>query len=713
MHISRVQLVNYRNFTFSDFLFRKGVNTIIGENGSGKSNFFRATRLLLDDHMVRSAFHLNENDFNRGIGNWQGHWIVISIEFDEVSEDETIQALFLHGVGNIEDAKIGKSTYNLIFRPKANIRERLSALTAGDSLGLSALQNSITIDDYETIFTGKSTANFTDPAFYKSVVGDFDTVNFPDELSPVGIGGVLPRILSVSKEISFTFVQALRDVVADFQSNRTNPLLTLLKSKSGEIDQVAFQPIVDLINNLNEKIELLPDVESVRGDINKTINDAAGQAYSPSSLSIKSDLSSESDQLFQSLKLFIGENEDGYEGGINELSLGGANLIYLTLKLLNFKYQKDKETFANFLFIEEPEAHIHTHIQKTLFDRLNYTETQIIYSTHSTQISEVSNVESINILGRVGTAYEVYQPSNGLTPQEIGNVQRYLDAIRSTLLFAKSVILVEGDAEEILVPIMIKNVLGISLDELGISLINIRSTGFKNIAMLFHGDRIRRKCAIITDADAAFFHTSPELNDTERDTKRKNKAINSQASGLARKTIIDGFCAGNSWLSAFYAKHTFEVDFLDFGNCDYAVNLVDEIYTDPATKVLAKQELNSGILETSGRRILTMADNVGKGWFAVMLGGMIDHKVVIPPYILQAFLFASGKISKEELQNIISFRLNMLEKQADLDPNFVPYFKGKLKEFSDDTLEMNGLYSEWEKYAKEDVITQILKYQCS
>ena len=55
-------------------------------------------------------------------------------------------------------------------------------------------------------------------------------------------------------------------------------------------------------------------------------------------------------------------------------------------------------------------------------------------------------------------------------------------------------ILVEGDVEEILIPIMIKKILGFSLDELGISLINIRSTGFENIALLFHSDRIKRKC---------------------------------------------------------------------------------------------------------------------------------------------------------------------------------------------------------------------------
>ena len=42
--------------------------------------------------------------------------------------------------------------------------------------------------------------------------------------------------------------------------------------------------------------------------------------------------------------------------------------IYLTLKLLEYKYRKSDDVFANFLLIEEPEAHIHTHIQKTIFN---------------------------------------------------------------------------------------------------------------------------------------------------------------------------------------------------------------------------------------------------------------------------------------------------------------------------------------------------------
>ena len=36
MYISKVSLVNYRNFENSFFLFNKGINTIIGENASGR-----------------------------------------------------------------------------------------------------------------------------------------------------------------------------------------------------------------------------------------------------------------------------------------------------------------------------------------------------------------------------------------------------------------------------------------------------------------------------------------------------------------------------------------------------------------------------------------------------------------------------------------------------------------------------------------------------
>lgn len=694
MHISKLTLVNYRNFANTTLRFNKGVNTIIGENGAGKTNVLRAIRLLLDDSMVRASYKLDESDFYRGLGNWRGHWIIISVEFEEISADEAMQALFVHGTGVGQAlGMIGRATYNLIFRPNKQIRMNLAALEDGDAAGMNAILDRVTINDYETQFTGRSVADFADRAVYRHIVGDFSNAIFGADVEFPEVGARIPGTLSVTKEVSLTFIQALRDVVSEFHNNRTNPLLTLLKSKSGEIDLVQFQPIVERAQQLNIAIENLNDVQTVRSDIVETIQGAAGQTYSPALLSIKSDLPDEADLLFQSLKLFVGEFDAAHEGSIQELSLGGANLIFLTLKLLEFKYQHERQALANFLLIEEPEAHLHTHVQKTLFDRIGYAGAQIIYSTHSPHISEVSNIQSVNILGRTGTACEAFQPSEGLSSDQVGNLQRYLDAVRSNLLFAKSVLLVEGDAEEILIPLMVKKVLGVSLDELGVSLINIRSTGFANVSVLFHETRLRRRCSIITDLDAVFINPIPLPGDDPETLKFKSKLLRSQTAGAERKVVLDAQAAGNAWLRPFYANNTFEVDFIACGNAHQVAASVNDVYTLPATRVQSIAELTSDEPAQFGRRVLAMANYEGKGWFAILLGKKIDHRTVIAPYIRQALIFAHGIFSTELLFNILKHRVTV-NNPGGAVPATLQTFWERLLEFRAGRVDFNTIRAE-------------------
>lgn len=651
MYLSKISLVNYRNFTNSYFLFNKGINTIIGENASGKTNLFRAIRLILDDNLLSSAYKLNENDFNRTLRNWKGRWIIISLEFNEISNDEAIQSLFIYGSGIVAGETTEKATYNLFFRPKPEIRKQLADLRVGDKDGLNTILDKITIEDYETFFTGKSTVNFNDLDIQRELMGDFENVCFNFDINEQMYGARIPHQLSISKEVSFTFIKALRDVVADFQDNKKNPLFTLLKNKSEDIKEEDFKPISTMVNDLNEAIEELDDIQEITNNISETIKEAVGTTYSPSSLSIRSSLPSEAEKLLQSLRLFIGEPEEDYEGGIHELSLGGANLIFLTLKLLEYKYSKEKERIANFLLIEEPEAHIHTHIQKTLFDKLNYEDTQIIYSTHSTHISEISNISNMNILGKHRNYSDVYQPFVGLEESEIVKVQRFLDAIRSNLLFAKSTILVEGDAEEILIPIIVKKTLGVSLDELGISLINVRSTGFENISRLFHNRRIRKRCAIITDLDASI--TGEKTEASKRGNNRKNK-LNS----VKRK---------NKWINVFYASHTFEIDFFEADNkCEF-LQTISDVYVDEKAINKSKDDLESTEIKKYGKRILTMADKVGKGWYAILVGNYITPKTHFPKYILDAILFAKPQFSAELLVQIITYVLNTYKQKEQIN----------------------------------------------
>ncbi|MFK0089699.1 ATP-dependent nuclease [Pseudomonas sp. NPDC090755] len=659
MHLSKVALVNYRNFESAKFSFKPGINTIIGENGSGKTNLFRAIRLLLDSNIYRAAHDLSELDFHRKTTSWKGHWIVISLEFDDLSPEESIQSLFIHQAAIMTGSAISRASYNLLFRPNKHIRKKLSEIKPGDKASLMALQDEISVDDYETIFTGRSDVDFTNADRYREIVGDFDKVLFP-AVDSKHIGTRIPHQLSISKEVSFTFVKALRDVVSDFSGNRQNPLLNLLTRKSQQIDKAKYASVTQAACNLNLDIEKLQDVQDVRRDIQVTISETAGNAYAPASLHIKSDLPSEAEKLLQSLKLFVGETDESYAGDINELSLGGANLIYLTLKLLEFKYQKQKETSINFLLIEEPEAHIHTHIQKTLFENITYPNTQIIYSTHSTQISEASNIETVNVLARKGKRCESYQPSTGLTPDEIRHLQRYLDATRSSLLFARGVVLIEGDAEEFIIPVLFKKVLGVSLDELGVSLINIRSTGFENIACVFHKSRIKRMCSIITDRDKAIGDMTIYENDSVAEKKYKRKMKGSDAAGLTRQIRLEAYCKDNPYTNVFYAQHTFEVDFLKAEN-DYEVcGVVDSVYSDDDTKKQSRSEIADGSIAISGKRVLAMAKYAGKGWFAILLADQITENTNIPEYILEAVYGASEKLSAASRLKILKYRTNAI-----------------------------------------------------
>lgn len=389
--------------------------------------------------------------------------------------------------------------------------------------------------------------------------------------------------------------------------------------------------------------------------IQKSLHQTLGYTYSPD-IQIKSELTEDIDKLMQALTLWVSDGSTDLElERINDLSLGGANLIYMTLKLLEYEFKQSKEEkVAHFLLIEEPEAHIHTHIQKTLFDRYQFDDTQIIITTHSTHISSASKISSMNILSKETNQTYVSHPSLGIGEKECKKIERYLDSTRSTLLFAKSVVLVEGDAELILIPQMFKVVFGLSLDELGISIINMSSTVFEHVARLFDDKRLHRSCAIITDSDNSLILLP---DDSSLDTKEQSSAREAENSGRQRKDKLEIDYKDNPWVQIFYSEHTFEVDFVLAGNKYEICETLPEIYNREVHRKRSKHKIKSADDSISGLETLRLAKKVGKGWFALLVCEQLTNGTIIPDYILCAFAFVMKRVSFENFKKMAEYRI--------------------------------------------------------
>ena len=652
MYLKYIQIINFKNLKSARFEFAKGANTIIGENDSGKSNALTAMRILLDDSYYYNTKRLKETDFSYTLGDWKGHWIIISAFFDEISDEDKNNEFCVELTPDEENASFlrsyircadkGYGTVTLFIRPCNS--KRLELAEASHSCRFETIRAQIKLSDYEFFYTSRSQADFTDEAVYKSIVGDIAAGEYANpENDSSSVLGTKIDIISVRQHISTVFIDALRDVENELRKPK-NPIRQIIDTIEGEIAVTDIDDIKSKINALNLKIASIPQITDIGNQVNRKLLEMIGTVYSPD-IKLESRMKENFAVLARYLTVTTSDQND-----IELLGLGHLNILYIALKLVEFEANRNRE-LLNIMIIEEPEAHIHTHIQKTLFDNLQvaHTYTQVVMSTHSTHISEVADIEKVNIMKKVNEQLSfVMKPTNGLDQFGAGILKhkgmaftqilsRYLDAKRSVLLFSKGVILVEGDGEEILIPALVKNVLGVSLDEMGIGLINVGSVAFENVACIFDATRLQRRCAIITDLDAIVAGA----------TKGSQEAMNF---GAARKERLTTLFGANHYVEAFYAPHTLEVDFANIAqNREFIYAVIKHAYTQKATKDKLIAAIKSGTEAERYDAVLTIARNIQKGWYATLLASEIRANAVIPAYILDAIAFAAKDVVSPKL----------------------------------------------------------------
>lgn len=658
LYISRVVIKNYRNFKDVDVrLGHKQV--IIGENNIGKTNFIRALQLILDPTLSDDDRILDESDFNDTLVN-------------PMENDEEIEI----------------SIYISNYRNNRVI--------------LAMLQGATVMDN------GEETLKFTYKFFpHTDDMGnkEYEFVIFMGD-DENRIFGALQR-----KYLNIKVIKALRDVESELRNSRLSPVKKMLDEYS--IEKQELEHIAEEYKRSGEEILNIDEIKDLTQNINRRFNAILGEGTHDISLQA---IEIDPTKVLSSLKLLM-ENRSAAD-----VSLGLNNILYISMILHNLqdktvptflkasKYQEleakpdsdilrdvytetdngnyflnqnitdeqseeiyrfmNQNTPSNkgvtILAIEEPEAHLHPVNQRLVFkDVIQKSNNSVLLTTHSTHITAISPINSIVHLHASNNAGTIVHATADM-PMDDGeflDVERYLDVKRGEIYLGKAVILVEGIAEEYLVP-RFAELLGKPLDEKGIIICNVNCTNFKPYIKMLRCLGV--PYAVITDGD--FYHVPKGKDEREyhimnADTAEDDEEIGYLGLEVIRKAVIElGLKTEDEipedadsedklyrTLGIFVGNYTFEVDMME--HChrnEEATQVIIDLFNELTTgKDAQKANFKSEIETEKYWKCLKKIESngIGKGRFSQKLA-VKCQKEHIPNYIKKAIDYIYEKVDE-------------------------------------------------------------------
>ena len=197
---------------------------------------------------------------------------------------------------------------------------------------------------------------------------------------------------------------------------------------------------------------------------------------------------------------------DGVQNPQTRHGLGLNNLLFMATELLLLQSTNSP---APLVMIEEPEAHLHPQFQLRLIhflekqaERNGAAKLQVVMTSHSPNLASKISLEKI-LLIRNGKAYPMGAQFTMLDNSDYRFLQKFLDVTKANLFFARGILIVEGEAEQILLPTIAK-LIGKPLEQFGVSIINVGHVGLFRYARIFQrrdGVQIGIPVSCITDLD--------------------------------------------------------------------------------------------------------------------------------------------------------------------------------------------------------------------
>lgn len=587
MHLDNITIKNFRNFENFTINFTKEFQTIIGENNIGKSNLFWAIRLVFDKNLSYNSRKSQEKDIHGFESVDFNTNILISIEL----KGENLSSFpNLHTIKSSD--KTVRVTY--VYAHRAKFASTTKTYEKAE------------IKDFQWKLFGSGNST------------DFDTIiEQNNEISLKELEGV-----------NLFFISDFRNINTEIFGNSKSMLSLYCQSR--EDTEKELEKVKSILTTSSEKINDLEFIPKIEEEIKRKNKEIAGKHFSfPVSIGVLTDYDTE---VWNQLKLFYNPKE-GQNLPMYLLGLGQKNLLYLSLFLSRLVNEQD-DNEINILLIEEPEAHLHPQLQKLLFSYLsNTSNTQVFMSSHSTHIASDCNFKNLNIIfSNTNKKVKSFSPFIEKSEDKTVNrdqllLKRYLDATRSELFFASSVVLVEGVAEQFIIPAIAKQKFGIDLTEYNISVIPIHSRYFDPFLKLFQNDKLEIVVCAIIDGD------KKEIKETEKYTTAVENAKSFEVDD--RVKVFSGNETLEIDLFPNYKTNTaiLKTCFENLEHTKSYENLIKTVTTNPDNWA---NELISRIDGT-----------IKKGRFAQELSLQIDKDFEIPSYLKNAieFIFKHNNIT--------------------------------------------------------------------
>jgi len=314
-------------------------------------------------------------------------------------------------------------------------------------------------------------------------------------------GGTIPSKLY--DRFASIYLQPLRDPESGLRPGRHSQVSRLIECLTQESEQGQFESIA---KDANEKIRELKPVVDARTDINTQMASIAGEELAQKTELIFSDPS------FHRIIAGLHPEIDGLPFSLN--GLGYNNLVF-TAATLGTLRRSAQFSFRSIL-IEEPEAHLHPQLQVLLLRHLadvaaaeEGNEVQVIASSHSPILASQAPIDSIISIQECDDKVTAVSVCSIEIEEKLKKkLQRFLDATRAELFFARRLLMVEGIAESLLLPILAK-IAGGSLKESAVTVLNAEGVNFNCFLPLFGDKRLGFPVAILTDGDASAIGDPP------------------------------------------------------------------------------------------------------------------------------------------------------------------------------------------------------------